>query len=304
MRGTALRLPRSSPVEPEPAAVAEPREWPPAGWGIGGADNRHSRRVALLKRLLPAIAVALLLLIAMWPRLAPLWERMRLAFPAIDLRAARELQMVNPRYAGIDRQGRPFVITAATGRQLPDQQDLMSLQEPRADIKTHSGADITLTARTGIYQSQTQLLDLMDDVTLVHQNGTRFVTESARVDGTANTAAGDAPVEGHGPSGDIKAQGFRILDKGDTIIFTGRSDALLKSATTNAAKRAPAPAALPSPVRVAAAQAEAEARPALTAAARAAHPHPAARQVKAPAHPVRHSAAAHGHATRTADKGR
>ena len=47
--------------------------------------NRHSRRVALLKRVLPAIGLATLLLIAVWPRLAPLWERMRLAFPAIDL---------------------------------------------------------------------------------------------------------------------------------------------------------------------------------------------------------------------------
>src|SRR5437899_3249050 len=69
-------------------------------WSAVGADNPYSRRVAFLKRVLPTIGITLLLLIALWPRLAPLWERMRFAFPAIDLREARELRMLNPRYAG------------------------------------------------------------------------------------------------------------------------------------------------------------------------------------------------------------
>src|SRR5437763_13093593 len=97
----------------------------------------HSRRVALLKRVLPAVGLGLLLVVVAWPRLAPLWERMRLALPAIDLREARELRMISPRYAGSDRLGRPFVVTAAIGRQVPNRQDLMSLEAPRADMKTH-----------------------------------------------------------------------------------------------------------------------------------------------------------------------
>ncbi len=251
----------------------------------GRLVNRHSRRVALLKRVLPAIGVALLLLVAIWPRLAPLWDRMRLALPAIDLRDARELRMINPRYAGVDRLGRPFVVTAAVGRQVPDQQDLMSLERPRADMTTHSGAAIVVTAATGIYQSQPQLLDLFGDVTIVHQNGTKFVTASARVDVAHNTAAGSAPVEGHGPNGDIKAAGFRILDKGDTIMFTGKSDLLLKGANPVAAKRTPA--AMPAPIVAEAARAEAEARPALARerAAVAVRRHPAARRAPVHAHP-------------------
>jgi lipopolysaccharide export system protein LptC len=157
-------------------------------------------------------------------------------------------------------------VTAASGRQVPDRQDLMSLREPRADVKTHSGADVVVTAATGVYQSQSQLLDLFGEVTLVHQNGTRFVTDTARVNAAGNTAKGSDPVEGHGPSGDIKAQGFEILDKGDTILFTGRSDLLLKPAKPAPAKSTPA--ALPAPVATAAARAlaEAEARPVLAAA--------------------------------------
>jgi lipopolysaccharide export system protein LptC len=238
----------------------------------GGGGRSHSRRVALLKRLLPAIGVALLLLIVVWPRLAPQWERMRLAFPAINLRDARELDMIHPRYAGIDREGHPFVVTAASGRQLPDRQDLMSLRGPRADIKTHGGADIVITAQTGVYQSQTQLLDLFGNVTLVHQNGTRFLTQAAHVEVASDRAAGDQPVTGHGPSGDVRAQGFRILDRGDRIVFTGRSDLLLKGARPTAATKHP-PAALPAAVAAAARQTEAAAKPLLAAAvAAASHP--------------------------------
>ena len=202
------------------AAPAADRQWRPRS-----AADRYSRRVALLKRVLPAIGVALLLLVAAWPRLAPLLDSVRLGFAAIDLREARELKMLNPRYAGIDRLNRPYVVTAAVGRQVPNRSDLMSLERPRAVMTVHGGAKVVLTAATGIYQSQTQLLDLFGDVTLTHQNGTRFVTSRAHADFSDNTAEGHDPIEGHGPSGDIWGQGFRILDKGDTIIFTGRSHA-------------------------------------------------------------------------------
>src|SRR5260370_551112 len=136
----------------------------------------------------------------------------------------RELRMINPRSAGTARLGRPFVVPATVGRQVPNRQDLMALEAPRADVKTRRGADIVLTAATGIYQSQAQLLDLFGEVTLLHQNGTRFVTDSARVDVANSAAEGDAPLVGHGPSGDAKAEGFRVAEKGDTIILTAKPD--------------------------------------------------------------------------------
>ncbi len=277
-------LARRHEGEPKPVILANAAAWLAAAWPGAAPDNRHSRRVALLKRVLPAIGVALLLLIAVWPRLAPLWERMRLAFPAIDLREARQLRMVNPHYAGVDHLGRPFAVTAAFGRQVPDRQDLMSLEAPRADMKMHAGADVVVTAATGIYQSPVQLLDLFGQVTLVHQNGTRFVTDTARVDVANSTAEGGDPVVGQGPSGDVNAAGFQILGKGDTILFTGRSDMLLRGAQQGTAKHAPA--GLPAPVAAIATQVEAAAKPVLAAALPASTAKPAARRTVAarPAH--------------------
>jgi lipopolysaccharide export system protein LptC len=211
-----------------------------------------------LKRLLPIIGVALLALVTIWPRLVPLLDSVRFGFPVIDLREAHELRMLNPRYAGVDRFNRPYVVTSAVGRQAPDREDLMSLERPRAEMTMHNGALVVVTAATAMYQSQAQLLDLFGDVNLVHENGTRFVTNTAHVDVAADTAVGNDPVMGHGPSGDIAAQGFRVVDQGNTIVFTGRSYLLLKG-TKPDASLAGAPPSLPAEVAETAAAVEAAA---------------------------------------------
>ncbi|MGE5270701.1 MAG: LPS export ABC transporter periplasmic protein LptC [Thiohalocapsa sp.] len=300
MASSALRAPRISEpgTEPEMPAV---EAWDGAGWDAAAwqatlwpgempeerSEARHARRVALLRRVLPAIGVALLLLVALWPRLAPLWDRMRFALPAIDLRAARELRMVNPRYAGLDRRGRPFMVTAAAGRQVPGRQDLMSLEAPRADLKTHAGAAIAVDAATGVYQAQAQLLDLFGRVTLAHQNGDRLVTTRARIDIAHNSAEGGDPVSGRGPSGELKAEGFKILDKGDIIILSGHAQLRLRQAKVGSEQAAPP--TLPAPVaRIAA--------PVVVAAAPRAHaPRSVGPAAAHRAHPVAHHAAAARH---------
>src|SRR5882672_12272688 len=153
----------------ELAAVWPRRERQPAERARLAGD-RHSRHVALLKHFLPVIGVTLLVLVAVWPRLGPLLENVRLGFPMIDLREARELRMLNPRYAGTDRFNRPYVVTSAIGRQVANRDDLMSLEQPKAEMTMHRGALVVVTAATAMYQSQAQLLDLFDDVNLVHEN--------------------------------------------------------------------------------------------------------------------------------------
>jgi lipopolysaccharide export system protein LptC len=259
-----------------------------ADWLARLPGNRYSRRVALLRVALPAIGGSLLLLVVVWPRVAPLFDRLR--FAAIDLREARELRMINPRYVGTDRDGHPFVVTAAVGRQVPQRDDVMSLDKPVANLKSASGANIVVTADTGVYQTQTQYLDVFGNVTVNHENGSTFITSSARLDAANDAAEGHAPVEGHGPQGDITAQGFQVIDKGDIVIFTGQSNLTLKSTRPEAqgptaTATSAAGVGIPAPVAQAAAQIEAkvEPKPTLPAPAKAKPaPHHAA---KAPAHP-------------------
>jgi lipopolysaccharide export system protein LptC len=183
----------------------------------------YSRFVSLAKRILPAIALVLLVLVAAWPRLQEALERVHFAPPQIDLREAQDVRMVRARYSGIDRQHRPFIITATVARQNPSANDIVALEQPKGDMTTTSGSAVAVTARTGIYQPQAQLLDLFGDVRLVQDKGNEFRTGSAHVDMANGAAEGHEPIEGEGPFGHASGQGFRILEHGDVIIFTGQS---------------------------------------------------------------------------------
>jgi len=188
----------------------------------------YSRFVSLAKRVLPAIAVGILLLIAAWPRIAPIFEKIRVRVPAIDVSEARDLRMVSVRYTGIDHDNRPFVVTAAVARQTPKVDDLISLDRPKADLKTADGGWVELGSYTGIYQPQPQLLDLFGDVSLFQDKGDEFHADSAHIDMAKGTAESHDPTTGQGPFGHVQSQGFRILDRGDTIIFTGHTNLVLR----------------------------------------------------------------------------
>jgi lipopolysaccharide export system protein LptC len=198
-----------------------------AGAGAGRRATRpntgYSRFVSLMKFVLPAVAAGLLLLVVAWPRLQAGFDRLRLTFTRLDLSEARDLRMVNARFSGIDKRHRPYVLTADVARQMPDRNDLMALEGPKGDITLQSGAWLALTAFTGVYLPQGQLLDLFGDVKMFHDRGYELTTDTAHVDMTAGTAEGNDAVQGQGVFGDVTSQGFRLLDHGQTIIFTGKA---------------------------------------------------------------------------------
>jgi len=196
-------------------------------------SSRHSRLVAWLKWLLPITAATLVLLVGIWPEIQSKIAHLT-SLPEIDLRESRDLSMVNARYTGLDRNNRPFSITADVARQSSAKDNLVSLEGPKADLSLESGSWVALTALSGLYHAEPQRIDLFGDVNLYHDKGMTFRTESAEIDLAAGTAEGQQPVEGHGPSGEVEAEGFRILDEGAVVVFTGKARMLLRSAAEEA----------------------------------------------------------------------
>lgn len=201
--------------------AADPRRAPSRAVVLVG--RRYSRFVALAKRVLPAIAAALILTVAAWSRIQAVVDGFHVGAPRLDLSDARSLQMVSARYTGVDRDNRPFVITAAVAREQPKLNDLITLHRPTGDMTTAGGVGLELSANTGFYQPDPQLLDLFGNVALYQNKGNEFHSASAHVNMAAGTAEGDQPISGQGPFGNITADGFRILDRGATIVFRGHA---------------------------------------------------------------------------------
>jgi lipopolysaccharide export system protein LptC len=212
------------------ATPSIPRSIRPGSTGIeahavGPAPGRrgYSRFVAIAKLVLPLVAVALLALVWAWPNLRGGDLRFRLGFSDLVTRETAGPSMINPRYVGTDKNQQPYSITSNVARNSPTDRMKIDLEVPKGDIVLNNGTWLMLSADTGVYARTAKTLDLTGGVTLFHDSGYEIRTDSAYVDLDQGTAAGDQPVHGQGPFGDLRAEGFILLDKGKVIHFTGKS---------------------------------------------------------------------------------
>jgi lipopolysaccharide export system protein LptC len=179
-----------------------------------------------MKLVLPVVAASLLLLVAVWPKIEAQLAKIA-ALPKLDLKEARDLRMVNARFSGLDKLNRPYTVTADTARQMPSKDDLVALEGPKADLTLQNGTWVAVTSETGLYQQQQQILDLFGEVHVFHDAGIEFTTDSARVFMAQGTAEGTDRVAGQGQFGELAAEGFQLLDRGERVIFTGKARLLL-----------------------------------------------------------------------------
>ncbi len=221
----------SPPATAHGGTKAPPR--PPLGDGkrrqpprLSGR-NSYSLFVSSMKIVLPALAAGLVLLVIAWPQLMPDVSRSGLDFAKIARDHAKTLNMLNARYSGVDDNNQPFSIAADLATQSPENEDMVELQHPKADIKTTEGDLVALSARVGHYDRKAESLALTGKVHLTHDKGFDIVTEKATIDLKDGSAAGDTAVSGAGPSGELQSEGFRLSERGQVILFTGKSRLLI-----------------------------------------------------------------------------
>ena len=195
---------------------------------IGSARRRsytpgYSRFVAMMKLLLPMAAVALITLVVAWPHFKITDERFRIGFTALKAREAENPSMMNARYLGIDDLDRAYSISADMAKSRVGKGDVIELEMPKADITLQDGTWLVLTAETGVYTRDSKTLELTGAVNLFHDSGYEIRTSRADIDLSRSAAVGDEPVEGHGPFGELKAEGFHLVDRGKVITFTGKA---------------------------------------------------------------------------------
>ncbi len=159
-----------------------------------------------------------------------------MGFSTISLKLSEDTSMLNPRYVGADENGQPFTLTADLAKSQSPESAIVALEMPKADMMLDGGAWMVLTAETGAYHRTTQVLDLSGAVSLFHDSGLEFQTAKARIDLAGGTAAGSDPVQGQGPFGDLRAEGFRLLRKDKIIHFTGKARLVLYPAAKKQAQ--------------------------------------------------------------------
>ncbi len=219
--GTVNRPPRAAAATPRRAfRMAGPR----AGRRLAPG---YSRFVSAMKVVLPAVAVALVALVVMWPHLDPKEQRFAIGFATVRTSGPEDPSMVNARYLGTTKSRQPFSITADLARNMGDDASRVELEMPKADVTLKDGSWLVLTSETGVYSHADRHLTLVGAVNLFHDSGYEFRTSEVAFDLAEGIAVGTVPVTGQGPFGDLKAQGFRLVDKARTIWFAGKARLVL-----------------------------------------------------------------------------
>ena len=192
-----------------------------------GIARRHLT-VVFAKWVLPALALALLGSIAVWPELVQVKDQERIAFRKSFSLEAASGRMLDPRYRGVDEHGRPYTVTAASATQTSPER--IALVDPKGDVLTESGTWLMAQSRQGVFIQRRSLLDMSKDVTLYREDGTTLKTDAIAIDLKAGAAASGDKTHAEGPFGTLDAQGFMLTGKGASIQFTGPAHLVLNGA--------------------------------------------------------------------------
>ena len=98
---------------------------------------RRQRLVQAMKLIMPLLAAGVLALMVFWPDIEG--GSSRLSFRRGPALVPEALQLVSPRFQGVDELNRPYTVTARLARQ-PGQEEIMLLDLPRADIRLTDGS--------------------------------------------------------------------------------------------------------------------------------------------------------------------
>lgn len=196
----------------------------PTGSRTTGAQAMaRSRLVRRLRLILPTLGLALVLVFFFNTRSNKPDDAFLKDFEDIST-SADELRMANPRFAGVDDKGRPFEITAESAMQTSNDRNFVELDQPRA-VQGDGDAVSVVTADRGLYQSETNILDLEENVTLAHEIGAdTYVlrTPSATVAIKDEIVTSDSGVGGESDDGGaLRADRMKAYNGEGRVVFEG-----------------------------------------------------------------------------------
>jgi len=185
----------------------------------GAQWRRRSKRVRLLRRVLPVV----ILLLA---GATVTWTVVRSVMSGVERKASQtqEVRLDNPMFRGQDAQGRSFMI-GAEGAVRDPQTGFFRLIGPVMRLNLGGRKVTEMTADGGIYNEAARTVTIGPNVKITDGgSGFTLTTPEAVVDTATGIVTGSKGVEGVGPLGTISASSYAIYDQGERVVFKGSGD--------------------------------------------------------------------------------
>ncbi|MEO1475098.1 MAG: LPS export ABC transporter periplasmic protein LptC [Pseudomonadota bacterium] len=126
--------------------------------------------------------------------------------------------MLNPRFTGRDSNGEIYTITADSAERRRANANLVDLINP----KLTDAQDSEVLAPRGLFDRESETLELFEDVLVKDTEGYVFNSTHARVLISSGRVEGMQPLVGTGPIGDVASDSYELNNEDDSVIFKGR----------------------------------------------------------------------------------
>jgi lipopolysaccharide export system protein LptC len=187
------------------------------------AAARHSRMVRVLRVAVPAaVIVAMAAIVAV-----SVFNPFRMLLPKLPVDmgnlvvSGTKITMESPHLAGFSTDQRPYEMWAKTATQDLTDPDHVELGQLRAKVAMEDKSTVTLDARTGYYDSKSQMLDLRKDIFLQSSTGYEAKLSQAYVDLNKGSVTSDEHVDVKLLNGTLTADRLRIINSGEVVRFEG-----------------------------------------------------------------------------------
>jgi len=198
-------------------------------------EQAYSGIVKKLRWALPVVALGILLILMVWPRIQIELENLRFKAAPIDKKileqAATENRLLNADFSTVDSKGRPFHILADQAIQMNSDPDKVQMVNPNGTLKISDTETMTLRGDTGSFLQDKQFLTLNNHVVMTRSDGTVMKTELLHMDLAGNNAQTDQPVTIDSPQGQLWARGMTTKDAGRYTVFTGPAKLIINTDT-------------------------------------------------------------------------
>ena len=184
---------------------------------------RHSRLVRILRVAVPAaviLSMTAIVGISIFNPFRILATKLPLDMGNLVV-SGTKITMESPHLSGFSPDQRPYELWARTATQDVTDPDHVDLATLRAKVLMEDQTTVTMDARTGQFDTKSQVLDLRKDVFLQSSTGYEARLTSALVDIANGTVTSDEPVDVKLLNGTLRSDRLRVKEKGDVVLFEG-----------------------------------------------------------------------------------
>jgi lipopolysaccharide export system protein LptC len=184
---------------------------------------RHSRLVRILRIAVPAVvglAMAGVVAISIFNPFRALMKQLPVDMDNLVV-SGTKITMEAPHMSGFTPDQRPYEVWAKTATQDLTDPDHVELQAPRAKVLQEDRSTVTMVARTGLFDTKANLLDLRKDIFLQSSTGYEARLSQALLDIGKGTVTSEEHVDVKLLNGTLTADRLRITEKGELVRFEG-----------------------------------------------------------------------------------